>query len=143
MESAQLKNIETLLVELTRQVQNRAPSPSPTADVILSIVPMVAVVFGSVLVFFMLLYNYKLRREKIRQQIPTASALEHLRFISLLAGCLSCSAGIPLTLFFIFTNPANPGILGGLIPLSAGVGLIVFFYLSLRRDNLAGEHDRK
>lgn len=125
MEKIQLNNIESLL--------EKCANSSHTADIILAIVPMVAVVFGSVLIFFVLLYNYRLRREKIRQQIPTASWLEHLQFISLLAGCLSFSAGIPLTLFFIFTNPANPGILGGLIPLSAGIGLIAFYYLSHAR----------
>lgn len=130
MESAQLKNIEAML--------EKALTQSHTADVILSIVPMVAVVFGSVLLFFLLLYNYRIRREKIRQQIPTESAIEHLRFISLLAGCLSFSAGIPLTLFFIFTNPRNPGILGGLIPLSAGIGLIAFFYLAQRKSGANG-----
>lgn len=130
MESAQLKNIEVML--------EKALTQSHTADVILSIVPMVAVVFGSVLLFFLLLYNYRIRREKIRQQIPTESAIEHLRFISLLAGCLSFTAGIPLTLFFIFTNPRNPGILGGLIPLSAGIGLIAFFYLAQRKSGANG-----
>lgn len=114
----------------------RCSTSSHTADVILSIVPLVAVVFGAVLVFFLLLYNYRLRKEKIRQQIPTDSWLEHLRFISLLAGCLSFSAGIPLTLFFVFTNPANPGILGGLIPLFAGVGLVAFYYLSERKNRI-------
>lgn len=126
MESAQLKNIEGML--------EKCLTTSHTADVILSIVPMVAVVFGSVLLFFLILYNYRIRREKIRQQLPTESALDHLRFISLLAGCLSFSAGIPLTLFFVFTNPANPGILGGLIPLSAGIGLIAFYYLSQKKS---------
>ena len=130
MEAAQFKTLEGML--------ERCMHTSHTADVILSIVPMVAVVFGSVLVFFLLLYNYRLRKEKIRQQIQTESALEHLRFISLLAGCLSVSAGIPLTLFFVFTNPANPGILGGLIPLFAGAGLIVFFYLSQRKPGVHG-----
>lgn len=128
MEAAQFKTLENML--------ERCMHTSHTADVILSIVPMVAVVFGSVLLFFLLLYNYRLRKEKIRQQIPTESALEHLRFISLLAGCLSCSAGVPLTLFFVFTNPANPGILGGLVPLCAGIGLIVFFYLSQRKHGV-------
>ncbi len=112
---------------------------SHTADIILAIVPMVAVVFGSVLVFFLMLYNYRLRKEKIRQQIPTESWVEHLRFISLLAGCLSFSAGVPLTLFFVFTNPANPGILGGLIPLCAGIGLVAFYYLSERKNRIHAE----
>lgn len=130
MDPAQFKTLEGML--------ERCMHTSHTADVILSIVPMVGVVFGSVLVFFLLLYNYRLRKEKIRQQIPTASALEHLRFISLLAGCLSFSAGIPLTLFFIFTNPRNPGILGGLVPLCAGLGLIAFYYLSQRKQGAHG-----
>ncbi|HRP68540.1 MAG TPA: hypothetical protein PLY93_03330 [Turneriella sp.] len=138
VESQQLKNIEFLLGDIQKLLLHKGSQGSNTADVILSIVPMVAVVFGSVLLFFLLLYNYRIRREKIRQQLPTESALDHLRFISLLAGCLSFSAGIPLTLFFVFTNPANPGILGGLIPLSAGLGLIVFFYLSQKKK---GAHD--
>jgi hypothetical protein len=122
------KNLEAMLEQCI--------SASHTADIILAIVPLVAVVFGSVLVFFLMLYNYRLRKEKIRQQIPTDSWVEHLRFISLLAGCLSFSAGIPLTLFFVFTNPANPGILGGLIPLSAGIGLVAFYYLSERKNRI-------
>ncbi len=126
-----LKNLETML--------ERCASTSHTADIILSIVPMVAVVFGSVLVFFLMLYNYRLRKEKIRMQIPTDSWVEHLRFISLLAGCLSFSAGVPLTLFFVFTNPANPGILGGLIPLFAGIGLVAFYYLSERKNRIHAE----
>lgn len=128
---ANLKNLEVML--------EKCLTTSHTADIILSIVPMVAVVFGSVLVFFLLLYNYRLRKEKIRLQLPTDSWLEHLRFISLLAGCLSFSAGLPLTLFFIFTNPANPGILGGLIPLSAGIGLVAFYYLSERKSGIHGQ----
>lgn len=126
----QLKNMEGML--------ERCLNTSHTADIILSIVPMVAVVFGSVLVFFLLLYNYRLRKEKIRQQIKTESALEHLRFISLLTGCLSFTAGIPLTVFFVITAPTNPGILGGLVPLFAGVGLIGFFYLSRKSDGVHG-----
>lgn len=129
METGNMKNLEAML--------ERCINAPHTGDIILSIVPMVAVVFGSVLIFFLLLYNYRLRREKIRLQIPTDSARDHLRFISLLTGCLSFSAGLPLTLFFFFTRPTNPGILGGLIPLCAGVGLIVFYYLSERK---AGVH---
>ncbi|MCX7633919.1 MAG: hypothetical protein N2Z22_11370 [Turneriella sp.] len=116
------------------QVLERCLANSHAADVILAIVPLVAVVFGAVLLFFLLLYNYRIRREKIRLQIPTTGWLEHLRFISLLSGCLSISAGVPLTLFFIITNPKHPGILGGLIPLCAGIGLVVFYYLSARRE---------
>lgn len=128
MDSATLKNIEGML--------NRCLTGSQTADIILAIVPMIAVVFGSVLFFFLLLYNYRLRKEKIKMQLKTESALEHLRFISLLAGCLSFTAGIPLTLFFVFTSPSNPGILGGLIPLFSGVGLIAFFYLSHKKPGV-------
>lgn len=138
MESTQLKHIETMLAELNKAVAHRCLDSSHTADIILSIVPMVAVVFGSVLVFFLLLYNYRLRKEKIRQQIKTESALEYLRFISLLAGCLSFTAGIPLTMFFVITAPTNPGILGGLVPLFAGLGLISFFYLSRKKDGVHG-----
>jgi len=132
MDSQSTKGLEAML--------ERCISTPHTGDIILAIVPMVAVVFGSVLVFFLMLYNYRLRKEKIRLQIPTESARDHLRFISLLTGCLSFSAGLPLTLFFMFTSPANPGILGGLIPLCAGIGLVVFYYLS---DRQAGAHAAK
>jgi len=128
MDNGAVKNIETMLA--------RCLTSSQPADIILSIVPMVAVVFGSVLLFFLLLYNYRLRKEKIRMQIKTESALEHLRFISLLAGCLSVSAGVPLTLFFVFTAPSNPGILGGLVPLFSGIGLIAFYYLSQKKTGV-------
>jgi len=122
MTDTDLKTIQTLIAQ--------CKASGTAAEVILAIVPMVAIIFGTALLFFFILYNYKLRKERIRLQMPTASTMAHLRFISLLAGCVAFTAGIPLTLYFVFTDPRHPGILGGLIPLTAGLGLVAFFYLS-------------
>jgi len=122
MTDTDLKTIQSLIAQ--------CKSSGTAAEVILSIVPLVAIVFGTALLFFFLFYNYKLRKERIRMQIPTVSTMAHLRFISLLTGCVAFTAGIPLTLYFVFTDPRHPGILGGLIPLTAGLGLVAFYYLS-------------
>ncbi len=99
------------------------------AQVLVSLVPMLGVIFGSTLLFFFLLWQYRLRKELIRtnQYVPTF--FPHIRSLSLLFGSLSVAAGLPLTLLLFMIDGLTYGLLEGLIPLSVGGGLFLFYYL--------------
>lgn len=100
-------------------------------DVMLSIVPLAGIVFGCAIMFFFLLWRYRITKELIRTNQYTSGASKDLRAFVLLAGCMSLAVGMPLTiLFYAVEKQLSYSLLGGLIPLSAGIGLLVFFALT-------------
>ncbi|MCS6984267.1 MAG: hypothetical protein NZM25_03940 [Leptospiraceae bacterium] len=103
---------------------------SSAAQIILSLVPIVGIVFGSALFFFFLFWQYKLRRELVLRGQYQSRIWEHLRILSLLVGSVSSLVGLTLSLLFFGVNGISYLLLGGLIPLSAGIGLILFYYLA-------------
>ncbi|MCB1172847.1 MAG: hypothetical protein KDK39_04750 [Leptospiraceae bacterium] len=128
---AQASLLEKLdqLIQLS-QTQN-APAESPAAQVILALVPILAIVMGAVLMFFFLLWHYQIKRELVRTNQFEYTSRENLRLITLLTGLLSLATGLPMTVLFILVEGLSYVILGGLIPLFAGIALIVFYGLSL------------
>lgn len=108
---------------------------SAAVDVLLSIVPLAGIVFGVTILFFFLLWRYRITRELIRTNQYASSSRKDFRAFVLLIGCLSTAVGLPLTiLFYAVVNQASYVLLGGLIPLSAGIGLLVFFALSRSQE---------
>ena len=99
---------------------------SSAAQVIISIIPIVGIVMGSVVVFFYLLWNYKCRTLLIKAGQFRRPDFDLLSF-SLLTGLLLSTVGLALTIFLIITLGANFGLLGGIIPLAVGIGLVVFY----------------
>jgi hypothetical protein len=99
---------------------------SEAAQVIVSIIPIVGIVMGAVVVFFYLLWNHKRRTLLIQAGHYARPEFDLLSF-SLLAGLLLGSLGIALTLFLALVLGANLGLLGGIIPLSIGAGLLVYY----------------
>ncbi|MDR3162123.1 MAG: hypothetical protein LBU28_11000 [Spirochaetaceae bacterium] len=96
------------------------------AQVIIAIIPIVGIVMGSVVVFFYLLWNYKRRALLIRSGHYDPGEFD-LRSFSLLAGLLLSSVGLSLTLFFAIVQGSGYGLLGGIIPLSMGIGLLAYY----------------
>lgn len=99
------------------------------AEILLSLVPMVGIIFGTTLMFFFLLWQYRLRREVIRSGKYEPAFFRNIRVLSLLFGSLSVATGIPLTVLLVVMNGVSYSLLGGLIPLSTGLGLFLFYYL--------------
>ena len=96
------------------------------AQVIISIIPIVGIVFGGTLVFFYLLWRHK----QISLQIKTGNYKPSnfdLKIFSLLLGILLTGVGLVLTIFFALMNGLSYQVLGGLIPLSLGVCLLIFY----------------
>jgi len=99
---------------------------SSAAQVIISIIPIVGIVMGSVVVFFYLLWNHKRRILLIKAGQYQRPDFDLLSF-SLLAGLLLSTVGLALTIFLAIALGVNFGLLGGIIPLAVGIGLLVYY----------------
>jgi hypothetical protein len=99
---------------------------SSAAQIIISVIPIVGIVMGSLVVFFYLLWSYKWKKLLIQAGQYRDSEFD-LRSFSLLAGLLLGSVGITLTVFLAVIQGAGYALLGGLIPLSTGTGLLIFY----------------
>jgi hypothetical protein len=99
---------------------------SSAAQVIIAIIPIVGIVLGSVLVFFYLLWNYRHKSLLIKAGQYVPPRFDILSF-SLLAGLLLGTVGLTLTIFLAIVQGSAYGLLGGLIPLSIGTGLLIYY----------------
>jgi hypothetical protein len=99
---------------------------SAAAQVIIAIIPIVGIVMGSVVIFFYLLWNHRRRTLLIKAGHYNRPDFDLLSF-SLLAGLLLGSVGIALTVLLATMEGAGYGLLGGIIPLSMGVGLLAYY----------------
>jgi len=99
---------------------------SPTAQVIIAIIPIVGIVMGSAVIFFYLLWNHRRRTLLIKAGQYSRPNFDLLTF-SLLAGLLLTAVGVALTVLLSIIVGATYGLLGGIIPLAMGSGLLVFY----------------
>jgi hypothetical protein len=81
---------------------------------------------GAVVIFFYLLWNYRRRVLLIKAGQYSRPDFDLLSF-SLLAGLLLSSVGLSLTVFLAVAAGRGYGLLGGIIPLSMGAGLLVYY----------------
>jgi len=107
---------------------------STTAQIIISIIPIVGIFMGSVVVFFYLLWNHRRRTLLIKAGQYTKPDFNLLTF-SLLSGLLLTTVGVALTALLSITEQASYGLLGGIIPLAMGVGLLAFYIIKRRDKN--------
>ncbi|MDR2101908.1 MAG: hypothetical protein LBP43_05000 [Treponema sp.] len=105
---------------------DQATFTTAAAQVIISIIPIVGIVMGSVVVFFYLLWNHRRKTLLIQARHYDPPEFDLLSF-SLLAGLLLSCLGIGLTVFLILALGTNFGLLGGIIPLSIGIGLLIYY----------------
>jgi hypothetical protein len=108
---------------------------STTAQVIVSIIPVVGIVMGATVVFFYLLWNHREKMLLVKTGNYVKPEFDLLSF-SLLAGLLLCAAGVTLTIFLSLLRGLDYALLGGIIPLAFGVGLLVYY--GIRRRSRAG-----
>jgi len=97
-----------------------------TAQIIISIIPIVGIVMGSVVIFFYLLWNHRRKTLLIKAGQYTKPEFNLLSF-SLLSGLLLASVGIALTVLLSIIEGASYGLLGGIIPLAMGTGLLAYY----------------
>jgi hypothetical protein len=108
---------------------------SVAADVLIAVIPIVGIVMGSVVVFFYLLWNHRRRTMLIKAGHFARTEFDLLSF-SLLTGLLLGSVGLTLTVFLAVVTGPTYGLLGGIIPLSMGIGLLAYYAIK-RADKAA------
>ena len=108
--------------------------PSTAAQVIVSIIPIVGIVMGSVVAFFFLLWSYKQRVAMIQNGLYKRTPFDIATF-SLFTGLILTAIGLSLILFFIIKNGFAYGVLSGLIPFSLGISLLAFFKIKVKLDS--------
>ena len=86
------------------------------------------------MLFFFFLWNYKLKKELIRAGQYQYQSLKNVRLFSLLIGIISFAVGLPMTMLFGAVEGVSYSLLGGLIPSFVGLGFIVFYVVSRKRD---------
>lgn len=99
---------------------------SSAAQVLIAIIPIVGIVMGSAVIFFYLLWNHRRRTLLIEAGQYRRPDFDLLSF-SLLTGLLLGIVGFSLTVFLAIAQGVNYGLLGGIIPLSIGAGLLVYY----------------
>jgi hypothetical protein len=100
---------------------------SSVAQVIIAIIPMVGIVMSSVVAFFYLLWYHRRRILLIKAGQYHNKDFD-LSSFSLLTGLLLTSIGTGLTVFFALID-AGYGLLGGIIPLTIGIGFLGFYFV--------------
>ena len=102
--------------------------PSAAVQILIVVIPIVAIVMGSVVVFFYLLWRHKQNLKMIEQGMQPPTSFD-LKSFSLVAGLISAGVGFVLSVFFVLTDGAAYSLLGGLIPLAVGVSLLAYYLL--------------
>ena len=96
---------------------------TPAAQVITAIIPIVGIVMGATVIFFYLLWRHR----QIIAQIDAGGYERQafsLKTFCLIAGSLLASVGAALTLLFALMQGVSYALLGGLVPLAAGIGFL-------------------
>ena len=105
---------------------------STAAQVIIATIPIVGIVIGGTIVFFFLLWRHR----EIMLLIKT-SAYAPVKFnwtlFSLLASLLLSLVGLVLTILFAVFDGVSYSLLGGAIPLSLGVGLLIYYIVVTKK----------
>lgn len=99
---------------------------STAAQILITILPIVAVVSVSVLLFFFLLWRHR----EVMCRIKANNYTHHIfnfKVFSLLCGILLAAVGAVLTAVFFVATKNVYALLGGLIPLALGIGLLIFY----------------
>ncbi len=100
-----------------------------TAQIIISIIPIVGIGIGGIVVFFYTLWHHHENKLRIKMGTYQKSHFDYKAF-SLLIGILLIGVGLLLSAFFALAHGSSPALLGGLIPLVIGICLIIFYNLN-------------
>lgn len=105
----------------------------PAAQVLIAVLPLVAVILLAVLSFFFFLWDYRMKRfiiEKGQRPVP-----RNIDDKLLLLGIVALFVGVGLLIFFSLYNGLSNTLLGGIIPVTAGLGIVTHYVIMHGRRN--------
>lgn len=94
--------------------------------IILYLVPIFGIVFGTVLLFFLFYWWHKQRIELIRNKLYKPEKFD-LRAYSFFLGLLLTFTGLSISIVFILVLGRSLALLGGLVPFAIGLGLLTYY----------------
>ena len=98
----------------------------PAAQVIIALVPLIGIVFSAVVIFFACLWKHTEIKLRISKNTYNPPVFEWKLF-SLLTGLCLLGVGFVISLVFIMVSGISYALLGGLIPFSLGIMLLLFY----------------
>lgn len=104
------------------------------SKIIIAFIPIVGIIVGGVVMIRFFQWYFEYKKFLIESGNYKPLEIKNFRIFILLLGILSISAGIPLTIIFIVVYGLSFASLGGLIPFFIGIGLIIFYVLSIKRN---------
>lgn len=105
---------------------------SSAAQVLIAIIPIAGIVMGSTVIFFYLLWNHRQKTLLIQAGQYKKQEFDLISF-SLLSGLLLSAVGVALTVLLSIVEGASYSLLGGIIPMSMGIGLVTYYILKRRQ----------
>ncbi len=105
---------------------------SVASQVMVAVIPIVGIVMGCVVVFFYVLWSHREKMMMIERNVYNPVPFDVDAF-SLLVGILLTAVGIVLSGVFFAVSRLGFALLGGLIPLSIGIGFLAFYRVRLKR----------
>ncbi len=120
--SSQLERIINLLGTLANQSNSNS---SVSAEILLSLVPIISIIFGCTILFFFFLWQYRIKKELIKANIYENYFLKNIKFFLLLVGLLSSMVGFPMTMIILYIQGISYALLGGTIPLFTGLAFVL------------------
>lgn len=109
------------------ETTREGPRLGSAAQVLIASTPVVAVALLAVLTFFFILWDYKKQRMMIERGITPKP--RNIDDKLLLIGIVSLSVGIGLLVFFSLKTGLSNSLLGGIIPTASGTGIITYYIL--------------
>ena len=102
---------------------------TPAAQVVLAIIPIVGITFVGVLVFFALLWHHREVKLRIIKNSYVQRSFNFKAFF-LLLGLILVAVGLVMTVMMAVLEGFSWALMGGLIPLSVGIALLLFYKIN-------------
>ena len=128
-------NYEEQILSILNDISKKLDSLgySGAADILLSLVPTIGIIFGTTLLFFYFYWQFQQKKELIKHNKYTLNSFDKWRSISLLMGCLNSVIGVAISILFLLLDGLSYILFGGIIPFAAGIGFLSFYFLSYRK----------
>jgi hypothetical protein len=103
-----------------------------TAQVLIAILPLASVLVLGILTFFFMLWDHQ-KRILIINKGGTPSP-RNIDDRLLLLGIVSLFIGVGLVVFMSIYSGFTPSLLGGMIPATAGAGILTYYFVMHRKS---------
>jgi hypothetical protein len=97
--------------------------------IVLYLVPIFGIVFGTTLLFFLFYWWHKQKLELIRNNLYQVEKFD-LKTYSFFLGLLLTFTGLSISIVFVLVLGRSLALLGGLIPFAIGLGLLTYYKMS-------------